>query len=236
MARLRQNPYNSSFHFGSLQDGVQRSAFCADTYRDAFIRLYGGDVHVHLTTTCHLFMAATLAAAAALPALSQTPADERAAEFTATVHASNPTKNWRGETWYLFSGVEPLQAAISVMNTGFEKETANIVIGTEKSTVDFGDGDTFQLITRFIVSGGSSKTGVYRIVQNGTIANGTGIFKGATGIFSHTGYFGPGLRSDTATGDWTGVYEGTLVGVDFETMTAKAARQIAARPTPAGAF
>ena len=51
------------------------------------------------------------------------------------------------------------------VSTGYEKAEGDFWIGTEKTTVDFGNGDTFQLITRWITHHMNSTSGVFEVTE-----------------------------------------------------------------------
>jgi sugar lactone lactonase YvrE len=107
-----------------------------------------------------------------------------------------------------------LRASAVVVNTGVSKKDGDFWLGTETATLDFGDGDTLQLITTFVTDHMLNPSGVFRVTEVGIIANGTGRFTYANGVFFTPGSFGPGLSPDGQTMLWTGEYQGIVCGVD----------------------
>ena len=122
----------------------------------------------------------------------------------------DPAKGWIGQGWWVFGNSEVRYAAETTGDTTYDHQT-NIVSGTEKTTVDFGNGDTFQLMTRWIahdVAGGVSE-----VHEAGTIANGTGKFSGVFGLYYTPGAAGPAMSGDGKTFLWLGARQGLICGV-----------------------
>jgi hypothetical protein len=145
-------------------------------------------------------------------------------------HAYSPVDDWLGESWYSFGDAAPLYAYEVTVGTGYEKAEGDVWIGTEKTTVDFGNGNTFQLITRWIAHHMNSESGVFELTEIGTIANGTGKLQKATGVFYSPGAFGPGMSGDGKTFLWLAPYQGTICGVDSMIAGTPAAKPQALRP------
>jgi len=138
-----------------------------------------------------------------------------------TVTAAFTGTAWVGTTTWNFGNGPTLTATIIDINTGMKPGKdpttpgTNVWIGTETSTLDFGNGDTFQLITRFVTQHMNDPFGLYRVNENGTIANGTGKYSKVHEHFTVHGPFGPGLSKDgTGTWLWTSEYNGNICGLD----------------------
>jgi hypothetical protein len=84
-------------------------------------------------------------------------------------------------------------------------------MGTEKSAVDFGNGDTLQLTTRWLAHHTSGNIG--EVTEIGTIGNGTGKFANVTGVFYSPRTFGA-MWGDPNYIFWLGSRQGTICGLD----------------------
>jgi hypothetical protein len=123
----------------------------------------------------------------------------------------DPAKGWIGQGWWVFGNSDVRYAAETTGEATYDHQT-NIMSGTEKTTVDFGNGDKFQLITRWIahdVAGGVSE-----IHEVGTIANGTGKFSGVFGLYYTPGTAGPAMSGDGKTFLWLGARQGLICGLN----------------------
>ena len=122
----------------------------------------------------------------------------------------DPAKGWIGQGWWVFGNSEVRYSAETTGETTYDHQT-NIMGGTEKTTVDFGNGDTFQLMTRWIahdVAGGVSE-----VHEVGTIANGTGKLSGVFGLYYTPGAAGPAMSGDGKTFLWLGTRQGLICGL-----------------------
>jgi hypothetical protein len=119
---------------------------------------------------------------------------------------------WVGTTTWSFGGGPLLTAEITDVNTGMKKMDKNTWIGTETSTLDFGDG-VFQLITRFVTQHMNDPFGMYRVNETGTIVGVSGKYAKVYGRFTVHGPFGPGL-SQNGTWLWYSEYHGTICGLN----------------------
>ena len=120
-------------------------------------------------------------------------------------------KGWLGQGWWVFGNAEVRYAAETTTDPTYDHQT-NIMSGTEKTTVDFGNGDTFQLMTRWIshdIAGGVSE-----IHEVGTISNGTGKFSGVFGLYYTPGTAGPAMSGDGKTFLWLGARQGLICGLN----------------------
>ncbi len=123
----------------------------------------------------------------------------------------DPAKGWIGQGWWVFGNAEVRYAAETTGDTTYDHQS-NILSGTEKTTVDFGNGNTFQLMTRWIahdVSGGVSE-----VHEVGTITNGTGKFNGVFGVYYTPGTAGPAMSGDGKTFLWLGARQGLICGLN----------------------
>jgi len=70
--------------------------------------------------------------------------------------------------------------------------------GTETWSLNFGNGNTIQLLTEFVTEhanlGDPNSNGVFHVTEVGTFANGTGVFKHAYGSFFQDAPFGPNVN------------------------------------------
>lgn len=131
----------------------------------------------------------------------------------------DPAKGWMGQGWWVFGNSEVRYAAEITGDPTYDHQS-NIMSGTEKTTVDFGNGDTFQLLTRWIahdVAGGVSE-----IHEVGTITNGTGKFSGVFGLYYTPGTAGPAMSGDGKTVLWLGARQGLICGLSPAVTTAPA--------------
>jgi len=123
----------------------------------------------------------------------------------------DPAKGWIGQGWWVFGNSEVRYAAEITGDETYDHQT-NIFSGTEKTTVDFGNGDTFQLITRWIAH--DIAGGMFEVHEAGTITNGTGKFSGVLGLYYTPGTAGPAMSDDGKTFLWLGARQGLICGLD----------------------
>jgi hypothetical protein len=134
------------------------------------------------------------------------------------------------DTWHAVAditiGNKVYHATDFSVNTSFI-DGGDTWLGTETWYVDFGRGNTIQVMTHFVaehMTDAVFDSGVYHVIELGTFANGTGVFKHAYGSFISTGPFGPlvTLPPDitlppAAAGAywfWVGPSQGMICGVD----------------------
>jgi hypothetical protein len=133
-------------------------------------------------------------------------------QLRGTVSAMYNGTAWVGTTTWSFGGGPLLTAEITDVNTGMKKMDKNTWIGTETSTLDFGDG-VFQLITRFVTQHMNDPFGMYRVNETGTIVGVSGKYAKVYGQFTVHGPFGPGL-SQNGTWLWYSEYHGNICGLN----------------------
>ncbi len=150
-------------------------------------------------------------------------AQDRCLPFTGTIYAglvydiANARTIWLGSASY---NIDNREAVTVTENTGLKKgnpadpESKPPLIGTELTTVDFGSGDKFQLITRFV----GTKIGVN---ETGTIAGFSGIYEAVYGHFTAHGPAGPTVAPPpTPPGyvslgwGWMSEYHGNICGIN----------------------
>jgi hypothetical protein len=146
------------------------------------------------------------------------------------VRGVNPGDNWVGEGWWSFGNAAPQYGTTFTVNTGVELNEEDVATGTELTTLDFGYGDTFQLVTRWVVHHGSNPSGNAEVTEIGTIANGTGRFQNVYGVYYSPGVVGPATATDWQTFIWTGSYQGTICGLDATVVSNSLWKSQAIRP------
>ncbi len=158
-----------------------------------------------------------MAAATAGALFGFTPAalgQDRCVAFSAPLHAYlKPDTGWIGQSWWVFGNSAPLYAYEVTTDAVYEKTEPDFILGTEKTTLDFGNGDSFQLITRWLAHHMTSKGAVSEVTEVGTITNGTGKFADVNGVFVSAGTAGPGMSGDQQTVLWLGSRQGTICGL-----------------------
>jgi len=114
--------------------------------------------------------------------------------FSGTIHF------WFTDTWHgvgaFTIGRNLRHADILSVNTSFFDD-GDVFRGTETWTLDFGKGDTIQLKTSFVtehMNDAAASSGVFHLIEVGTFANGTQVFKNAYGNLSVQGPFGPNVK------------------------------------------
>ena len=145
----------------------------------------------------------------------------------------DPAKGWMGQGWWVFGNSEVRYSAETTGETTYDHQS-NIFSGTEKTTVDFGNGDTFQLLTRWIahdVTGGVSE-----IHEVGSITNGTGKFSGVFGLYYTPGTAGPAMSGDGKTFLWLGARQGLICGLNAAMTVPRTANLDAAQVQGAPSF
>jgi hypothetical protein len=107
---------------------------------------------------------------------------------------------WFTDTWHgvgdFTIGRNASHPDILSVNTSFFDD-GYVWRGTEKWTLDFGNGDTIQSKMRFVaehVNDAVSASGVFHITEVGTFNHGTGLFKNAYGSLTIQGPFGPNVK------------------------------------------
>jgi hypothetical protein len=170
-----------------------------------------------------LFLGGALVLALCAPdRLAKAQSDSCVALSTSFHAYLDPAKGWIGQGWWVFGNSEVRYASEITGDTTYDHQS-NVMSGTEKTTVDFGNGDTFQLMTRWIahdVAGGVSE-----VHEVGSIANGTGKFSGVFGLYYTPGTAGPAMSGDGKTFLWLGVRQGLICGL-------KAAMTVSPSTTP----
>jgi hypothetical protein len=97
--------------------------------------------------------------------------------------------------------------------------------GTETWALNFGKGNTIQVVTEFVTEHANladpNSTGVFHVTESGTFAHGTGLFKHAYGSFLQDAPFGPNVELDDKfpgqpEGTWfcVGPVQGTICGLN----------------------
>lgn len=158
-------------------------------------------------------MMAAFAAAALLLSAAQARGETSCVTFSAPLYAYlDPAQGWLGQAWWAFGNAAPRIAGELTNEPVYEKTEGDLLLGTERTTVDFGNGDSFQLITRWLSHHVGAEGGVAEIHEIGTITNGTGKFANVTGIFFSSGTAGPGMSRDQKTFLWLGSRTGTICG------------------------
>jgi hypothetical protein len=123
-------------------------------------------------------------------------------------------------------GKKVYHATILVASTSFIDD-GDTWLGTETWSFDFGRGNTIQLMTHFVtehMTDAASESGVFHVIELGTFANGTGVFKHAYGSLVAQGPFGPGVtlppnielppEAAGASWFWVGPSQGMICGLD----------------------
>lgn len=162
-------------------------------------------------------LAAGLALGALFVSVPEARGQDSCVAFATSLHAYSPVDAWIGEAWWAFGPAAPVYARELTTGTGYEKSDGDVWIGTEETTVDFGNGDTFQLVTRWVSHHAASTTGVAEVTEIGTITKGTGKFSNVSGVFFSPGTFGPGMSGDQTTWLWLGSRQGTICGLSAAT-------------------
>ena len=167
-------------------------------------------------------LAATLAIGAFLASATPARGQGQCVAFTGKVSAAYNGAAWVGAGVFTFGKGQPRTATIVDKNTGMKlghdpTSGKNVWIGTETATWTFDDSpnDSFQLITRFVTEHMIDPSGVFRVNESGTIANGTGMFQNAYGHFTVHGPFGPGVPGPGEPGqmNWSSEYHGEICGI-----------------------
>jgi hypothetical protein len=154
------------------------------------------------------------------------PEDKHEAEcacvpFGGTVYGWHTAAGWVA-TGTFTVGRKSNQVGVLAVNTTFT-DNGFIWTGTEQHTYDFGHGNTFQSPADFVaehVNDAVSASGVFHIMEIGSISKGTGIFEHAYGHWTMQGPFGPAVTlpgnihpgSDADGLFWIGQYHGTVCG------------------------
>lgn len=141
---------------------------------------------------------------------------DRCTTFGGTIYAWHDGNAWVGEGDFSV-GRNTLHARIKDVNTSIERHE-DMWWGTETATFDFGHGNTVDLLTEFTTEHMTSPSGVFHVNENGTFANGKGMFKRAFGRFTSQGPFGPKVvlpagkvkPPEGVTLYWIGHYDGTI--------------------------
>jgi hypothetical protein len=133
------------------------------------------------------------------------------------------------DTWHAVAditiGNKVYHATILVVNTS-SVDDGDILYATETWTLDFGRGNTIQLMTHAVaehMTDAVAESGVFHVIELGTFANGTGVFKHAYGSLISTGPFGPGVtlppditlppEAAGASWFWVGPSQGMICGM-----------------------
>jgi hypothetical protein len=133
---------------------------------------------------------------------------------------------WATDNWYVTGdfviGHKVRHANVVVVNIGFS-DNGGVSTGTEISTFDFGNGNTFQTKQDFVVQHLNdvlTDFGVFDVQESGTFFKGTGIFKGIYGHWVADGPFGSNVKlpdnihpDPNASMYWIGRYHGTICGM-----------------------
>lgn len=108
---------------------------------------------------------------------------------------------WNTGDWHsvgdITIGNKVYHATVLTVNTSFSGDGEDVWQGTETWTFDFGKGNTIQLLTHFVtehMTDAASESGVFHVIEVGTFANGTGVFKHAYGNLISPGPFGPNVK------------------------------------------
>lgn len=144
--------------------------------------------------------------------------------FSGTVYAGAT------DAWHMVGdftiGNKIYHATVLVASTSMI-DNGDIWLGTETWTFDFGGGNTIQLKTHFVTEhmtdAASAESGVFHVIELGTFAKGTGVFKNAYGSLSAQGPFGPGVKlpaniklppaAEGASWFWVGPSQGMICGM-----------------------
>lgn len=162
-------------------------------------------------------LTAVLAVGALLGSAGDASGQSSCVALSAVNHATSPVDIWLGEGWWAFGNAAPIHAKETTGSTVYEKSDGDVWYGTEKTTVDFGNGNTFQLTTRWLAHHNS--TGIGEVTETGTIGNGTGKFADIIGVFYAPGTFGF-MWGDQVNFLWLGSRQGTVCGLNSSMTTA----------------
>ncbi len=122
-------------------------------------------------------------------------------------------------------GREVYQATALAVNTSFigDPTLDDVWQGTETWAMDFGEGNTIQVMAEFVSEHSNiitNKSGIFHVIDGGPFANGTGAFKHAYGNLLAQGPFGPGVKlpptiqSPEGTWYFVGSTRGTVCGMN----------------------
>ncbi|MBN9662719.1 MAG: hypothetical protein J0H49_31260 [Acidobacteria bacterium] len=144
----------------------------------------------------------------------------RATQISATIYGAYDYGFEGTGAWVGFAlvklGEAPAKTATFVdRNTSFDQRQNGAIYGTEVITFTFTDGSgTFEVQARF--EGTPAATpGLYNLHETGTIANGTGLYSGASGSVSVEGPFlfpDPSITSGSAP--WIAAMHGAVLGIN----------------------
>lgn len=175
-----------------------------------------------------LLLAAVLAIGSAT-AVQNAWGQDTGLQFRGSEAVVSPVDVWTGDGWFNIGQSPLMHAKLRYFDSVYEKSDGDAWIGTESGTVDFGDGDQFQLACRFVLEYVTNPEGVGRILSTCSIVSGKGLFQNASGTVTDIGSWGPGMSFPGQTPDgqtWyaTGEITGIILGVDPKAITDKLTR------------
>lgn len=139
-------------------------------------------------------LAAVLTLGFLLVAVPSANAQEKCLPLSGTIYF------WYTDTWHgtaeFAIGRDVLHAVIVANNTSFV-DGGNMALGTEKWTLDFGKGNTIQVLTHFTIehmTDSVAASGVMHVIEIGKFTAGKGVFRKAYGNLSANGPFGPAAK------------------------------------------
>jgi hypothetical protein len=107
---------------------------------------------------------------------------------------------WNTGDWHAVANItignNVYRATLLAVNTSFTDD-GDVWLGTETWTLDFGRGNTIQLMTHFVtqhMNDAVADSGVFHVIELGTFANGTGMFRHTYGSLISPGLFGPNVK------------------------------------------
>jgi hypothetical protein len=107
---------------------------------------------------------------------------------------------WLTDTWHgaadLTIGRNLVHADVLAINTGFF-DAGSTWQGSEKWTLDLGNGNKIRLKTDFIaehVTDAASTSGVFHLSEVGRFTRGAGLYQNAFGSITVSGPFGPNVK------------------------------------------
>lgn len=120
---------------------------------------------------------------------------------------------WVGHAILAIGGRQSVKATFIDRNNSIIREKDGAICGTETITLLLPDGSTFEITAEFTGTPGATP-GLYTLNESGSIANGTGAYRGASG---HVVVQGPFLFPDPAATPgappWIAEIHGSVQGI-----------------------
>lgn len=125
---------------------------------------------------------------------------QNSAEISGTIYGSYDYSfegkgAWVGHAILAIGGRQSVKATFIDRNKSIVRKKDGAICGTETITLSFPDGGTFDIAAEFTGTPGGTP-GLYTLNESGSIANGTGTYRSASG---HVVVQGPFLVPDPAT-------------------------------------